>query len=126
MAALLPWMVFRDLPLWGHGLLLLLAFALGVWACQWAITQSGEDDPGWVVWDEFVGLWIALLALPDSPWFILLAFGLFRLFDILKPWPVSWADRRIAGGLGTMLDDVFAGLYALLGVQGLVLLLKQF
>ena len=65
--------------------------------------------------DEFVGLWIALAPLLPRPatWpWIGAGFVLFRLFDIFKPWPVSWADRRVGGGLGVMLDDVIAGAYA--------------
>jgi phosphatidylglycerophosphatase A len=68
-----------------------------------------------VVWDEFVGQWIALAPLVwwprEWPW-VICGFALFRIFDILKPWPVSWADRKVGGGLGVMLDDVVAGIYA--------------
>ena len=114
-AALLPWLALRDLP-WPYYLAVtVLAFALGTWASNVAIARLRIDDPGVVVWDEFVGQWIALLPLVIAPraWpWMLLGFALFRLFDIWKPWPVSWADRRIKGGLGVMLDDVVAGFYA--------------
>ncbi len=70
-------------------------------------------------------MWIALAALPVSWVSLLLGFGLFRLFDILKPWPISWLDKKVSGGLGIMVDDVVAGLaaaavIALLGVAGLI------
>ena len=68
-----------------------------------------------VVWDEFVGQWITLLPLVVTPraWpWIAAAFVLFRFFDVVKPWPASWADRSVKGGFGAMLDDVIAGAYA--------------
>ena len=117
LAALLPWLALRELPLPAYLAVLLLAFVLGVWACDWTIRRLGVEDPGLVVWDEFVGIWITLAALPEHWAFIVAGFALFRLFDIAKPWPVGWADRRIKGGLGTMVDDVLAGLYALAAVQ---------
>lgn len=117
LAALLPWWWLRLLPLPYYLVALVLAFAIGVWAAQWVVTRSGVNDPQVVVWDEFVGVWIALLAAPPGWGWMLAGFVLFRLFDIAKPWPVSWADRRVKGGLGVMLDDVFAGIYALVAMQ---------
>ncbi len=119
LAALIPWLALRELPLPYYLIVLALAFALGCWACGWAMRRLGVEDPGLVVWDEFVGLWIALAALPDGWHFAAAGFLLFRFFDIAKPWPVRWADRNLTGGFGTMLDDVLAGLYALAAVQGL-------
>ena len=115
LAALLPWLALRELPPPGYALALVAAFALGVWACGWIVAALRIADPGVAVWDEFVGLWIALAPLLPRPaaWpWIGAGFVLFRLFDIFKPWPVSWADRRVGGGLGVMLDDVIAGAYA--------------
>ncbi len=117
LAALLPWLALRELPLPHYLAALALAFALGCWACGWAMRRLGVEDPGLVVWDEFVGLWIALAAAPAGWPYALAGFALFRFFDIAKPWPVGWVDRRLSGGLGTMLDDALAGLYALAGVQ---------
>lgn len=86
-------------------------FAVGVWSADGAARRLGREDPGPVVIDEVCGQWIVLLATPlELAWYAA-AFALFRLFDIVKPWPASWADRRLAGGLGIMLDDVFAGVY---------------
>jgi phosphatidylglycerophosphatase A len=116
-AALLPWFALRELPWPGYLLAIGFAFALGVWACAWVVRSLRIDDPGVAVWDEFVGLWIALIPLLWMPfrwWWLLAGFGLFRLFDIVKPWPVSWADQKLDGGLGVMLDDVLAGIYAAL------------
>ncbi|MEO8741674.1 MAG: phosphatidylglycerophosphatase A [Lysobacteraceae bacterium] len=116
-AALLPWWWLRELPLPYYIAAIVVAFAVGVWASSWVVRRSGVQDPQVVVWDEFVGVWIALIAAPVGwPW-MLAGFALFRLFDIWKPWPVSWADEKVGGGLGVMLDDVFAGIYALIVMQ---------
>ncbi len=124
LAALLPWLLLRELPWWGYAASILLAFALGVWAANAVIRALGEEDPGVVVWDEFIGLWIALFAVPPGWMWVVAGFALFRLFDIWKPWPVRWADRRVKGGFGTMLDDALAGLYALAVLQLLAWLLR--
>ena len=117
-AALLPWwFVLRTLPMTYYLAVIVAAFALGVWASHWVVRRSGVQDPQVVVWDEFVGVWIALIAAPSGWVWMLAGFVLFRLFDIWKPWPVSWADRRVHGGLGVMLDDVLAGIYALMAMQ---------
>ena len=116
-AALLPWLWLRVLPLPLYALVVAVAFAIGLWASAWVVRRSGVQDPQVVVWDEFVGVWIALAAAPAGWIWMLSGFALFRLFDIWKPWPVSWADEKLHGGLGVMLDDVFAGFYALVLLQ---------
>lgn len=107
--------LFGALSLLGVGaytVLILLTFAIGVAICQRASETLGVHDHPGIVWDEFVGFWIAMWAVPVS-WFTVVAgFALFRLFDILKPWPIGWLDRRVSGGLGIMIDDVVAGLMA--------------
>ncbi len=123
-AALLPWLWLRVLPLPYYALAVAIAFAIGVWASTWVVRRSGVQDPQVVVWDEFVGVWIALIAAPAGWTWMLGGFALFRLFDIWKPWPVGWADEKIHGGLGVMLDDVIAGIYALIVLQLAVLLLR--
>jgi len=124
LAALLPWLLLRQLPLPLYALAMVLAFALGVWACNVAGRALGVDDHRSLVWDEFVGQWIALVPALLAPWWAVLAgFALFRLFDVGKPWPIGWLDRHLKGGLGVMVDDVVAGVFAavVLGV-GLALL----
>ncbi len=99
----------------GPALLLAAAavvFLLGWWASDRYAKTTGRDDPSEVVVDEVVGQWLTLLAAPLNPVAYLGGFLLFRLFDIRKPWPVGWADQRVGGGLGIMLDDVLAALYA--------------
>ena len=117
LAALLPWLLLRELPLPYYAIMLAAAFALGVWACGHAVSLLQSEDPQAAVWDEFVGQWLALapLVAVPPPWPAVVAgFILFRIFDIAKPWPVSWADRRVGGGLGVMLDDAIAGAFAAL------------
>ena len=115
--ALLPWFALRELSLPVYALAVLAAFALGVWAASWVIRCIRVQDPSVVVWDEFVGMWIALAAAPAGWGWVVAGFALFRLFDIWKPWPVRWADDRVHGGLGAMLDDALAGVYAWLALQ---------
>ena len=114
-AALLPWLAMRELSIPLYLILVVLAFGIGVWASNIVIERLCISDPGVIVWDEFVGQWISLLPLLIWPahWlWIGAGFFLFRLFDVFKPWPCSWADRKVKGGFGVMLDDAFAGIYA--------------
>ena len=117
LAALVPWWLWlRHLPSPIFFAVVAVAFALGTWASHWVIRRSGVEDPGEVVWDEFVGQWLALaplLWLGAADWrLVAVGFALFRLFDIWKPWPVRWADREVHGGFGAMLDDAIAGVMA--------------
>ncbi len=115
LTALLPWLLLRELPLPLYVLVLLLGFAIGVWACNVASRALGVADHRSLVWDEFIGQWVALLpllVLPAPWWTIVVGFALFRLFDVWKPWPISWLDRRVKGGMGVMIDDVVAGVFA--------------
>ncbi len=85
---------------------------IGLWASARYQQALERKDPGEIVVDEVVGQWLALIPSALDPLGIILAFAFFRLFDIMKPWPASWADRSLSGAPGVMLDDVFAGLYA--------------
>ncbi len=96
-----------------HYLLVVLAmFLVGVWICDKTSKDLGVHDHGGIVWDEWVGFLLTLWLAPAGWLWLLLGFLLFRLFDIFKPWPIGWMDKQVAGGLGIMLDDVMAGLYA--------------
>ncbi|MBM3951669.1 MAG: phosphatidylglycerophosphatase A [Rhodospirillales bacterium] len=90
----------------------LVLFGVGVWAAETFRRHAGTADPQAVVIDEAAGQWLALIPAGDDMLLYAAGFFLFRLFDIWKPWPVSWADRRVGGGLGIMLDDMIAGTYA--------------
>lgn len=109
---LLPLFSWMVLP-WS-GLVLVATALAGIFICGHAARSMKLDDPGCVVWDEMVGLWLTLFALPLDPVSIVGGFLLFRLFDIVKPWPISWCDRNIKGGAGIMVDDLVAGLLAAL------------
>lgn len=103
---------------WPAYLFMLLAtFLLGIWLCGRTASDIGVHDHGGIVWDEFVGLWITLFLAPAGWLWWITGFLLFRFFDVLKPWPIRWFDRRVPGGLGIMLDDVLAGLMAWIAVQ---------
>lgn len=118
-------LIYLLLPLpWPAYLLAVVVTAVaGIWICGQASIRLGVHDHGGIVWDEFVGLWITLFLVPRSwPW-VVSGFLLFRLLDIVKPWPVRWADRHVSGGLGIMLDDVLAGVLGCLALHAVRLLL---
>lgn len=96
------------------GVFLLAAFGLGVWACDRVGRELGAPDYGGMVWDEFVAFWAVLWLIPDTVTAQAFGFLLFRLFDILKPPPIAWFDRRFKSGLGVMWDDIVAMFYTLL------------
>jgi phosphatidylglycerophosphatase A len=113
------------LPVWAYVLVLIVCFILGIYFCQSAADDFGVHDHPAIVWDEFVGLWITLLPLVflDFEWhWLFVGFVLFRLFDIVKPWPISYIDKQVHGGLGIMLDDVLAGIAAAIGLWLLMIL----
>lgn len=104
-------------------LLLCAATAIGVWICGRTATQLDAGDHPGIVWDEFAGCWITLALVPAGWQWVLAGLLLFRLLDILKPWPIKWLDRELGGGLGIMLDDVVAGIMAALCLQCVNLLI---
>ncbi len=110
-AAALFW-VLRDLTPLHHAALALGILALGTWVAGRAEVVFGEKDSGKIVIDEMAGFWVTMLFHPASLGWIVSGFCLFRLFDVTKPFPVNYAEQRFRGGLGVMLDDVVAGIYA--------------
>jgi phosphatidylglycerophosphatase A len=113
------WLFLQDVPLIPYLCVLIAGFAFGVYLCEQTSKDLGVHDHGGIVWDEWVGLWITYIALPVGIEWILIGFALFRFFDILKPWPIKWLDEKVHGGFGIMIDDVLAGIFALMCVQGL-------
>ena len=91
-------------------------FILGIFCSNIYQKQTGEKDSSVIVIDEVVGQLIAMLFIIDDPLLVFISFILFRIFDVFKPWPASYADSKIKGGLGVMLDDVVAGIYALISL----------
>ncbi|MCR8921520.1 phosphatidylglycerophosphatase A [Dasania sp. GY-MA-18] len=116
------YLLLMQLPLLGYVLLLLASFIVGVYLCGKTADDLGVHDHPGIVWDEFVGFWITMLAAPAGWLWIVIGFILFRLFDIWKPWPIKVLDEKMETGLGIMLDDVLAGVYAFICLQGLVYL----
>jgi len=98
----------------GLAIAAVIVFAVGCWAAGTIAKASDVKDPGAIVIDEVAAQWLVLLPAPLDPLSYVAAFLLFRVFDIWKPWPVGWADRQVHGGLGVMLDDVLAAVYAAL------------
>lgn len=116
-AAIPFYLLLSQLSFWMYLLAVMLASLGGIYLCDVTAKKMGVHDHGGIVWDEFVGLWITLIAAPPGwPW-IVVGFVLFRFFDIVKPWPISVADRSVKGGWGIMLDDILAGLVAAMVLQ---------
>lgn len=113
-AIILAPLIFMPLSLPARLAVLACLFVAGGLACSRAERLLGKKDPGSVVIDEVLGQWAAILPFASLLWWELaLAFGLFRLFDISKPWPVRASENWLPHGFGIMIDDLFAGLYAL-------------
>lgn len=123
------WVAFLALDPWlgaaGWGVVIVVGMLVGWWACTRTAQHLGLADPGAIVWDEVIAFWIVLWLLTPAPWWVqLAAFGVFRLFDAVKPGPVGWADRCFklrpgqaigrAQGFGILFDDLVAALCTLL------------
>jgi len=94
---------------------------VGIYLCGKTADALGVHDHGGIVWDEIVGYLITMIAVPlDWKW-VLVGFILFRIFDIWKPWPIKWVDSKVSGGLGIMLDDVLAGIFAAVGLHLIIM-----
>ena len=111
LVSLLLFLFVQDTT-WPLLVICVAGFIAGIWLCERTSEKLGVHDHGGIVWDEFIGMWITLLWVPLSLSTLAIAFVLFRLFDILKPWPIGYLDKRVRGGLGIMIDDVIAGIFA--------------
>jgi len=109
-----------------YALLIAVLFVVGVWLCDSCANNLGVHDHPAIVFDEWVGYLITMVAVPRSLWFLALGFVLFRLFDVLKPWPIGVADKRVSGGLGIMVDDVIAGVFAAASMHLIIFLMGYF
>lgn len=117
-AAAIPlFLVLQPLLLWQYVGITLALFIFGVWVCDVTARDFGVHDHSGIVWDEVVGYLITMTAVPAQWQWLLLGFLVFRFFDVLKPWPIRWLDRRVGGGFGIMIDDVLAGLFSLACMQ---------
>ncbi|EKZ9002658.1 phosphatidylglycerophosphatase A [Vibrio fluvialis] len=116
------YLLLAQLPLMLYIVVVIAASLIGIKICQVTSDDMQVHDHGSIVWDEFAGFWITMLIvpvlqLPVFEWKWLLAgFVLFRFFDMVKPWPIGWLDKRVHGGLGIMLDDLVAGVMSALAL----------
>lgn len=110
-------LLMQQLSLTPYLMITVLSMVAGFYICGKAAKDMGVHDHGAIVWDEVVGLMITMIAAPVGFVWLLLGFILFRFFDIIKPWPIRWLDAKVHGGFGIMIDDVLAGIFALMGVQ---------
>lgn len=112
LAAVPLYLLLAQLPVPLYLLVVVAAFVLGIWLCERCSQDLGVHDHGGIVWDEFVGFWLTMLVAPEGWLWVVAGFVLFRFFDILKPFPISYLDRHLKGGLGIMLDDAIAASFA--------------
>ena len=120
LAAIPVFWLMADLSIWIYAAITLLACVYGVVICAKTASDMGVHDHGAIVWDEIAGYLITMLMVPFSWQTVLLGFVLFRFFDIVKPWPISYLDKHIQGGLGIMADDILAGVFAFACLQGFI------
>ncbi|ELJ8581950.1 TPA: phosphatidylglycerophosphatase A [Vibrio cholerae] len=119
------YLMLAQLPLTLYAVVVVFASLIGIKICQVTSDDMQVHDHGSIVWDEFAGFWITMLIVPlyqlpvfDWKWLVT-GFVLFRFFDMLKPWPISWLDKRVHGGFGIMIDDLVAGVMAAISLAGI-------
>ena len=105
-----------------YGLVTLFVLLTGSWVCGYAAKKLRVHDHSGIVYDEVAGFLITMFMAPAGWFWMLAGFILFRFFDAVKPWPISWLDKNVHGGFGIMFDDVIAGVFSLL----CLLLLQEF
>lgn len=119
------WLLFNGLQPYLYWVLIVVAFIFGCFLCQKTSDDTHTHDSGHIVWDEFVGMWITLFFIPQiSVLWVTIAFVAFRVFDMAKPWPIRWFDKRVPGGFGIMVDDVIAAIFSSITVYVIALLIK--
>ncbi|MFC3022352.1 phosphatidylglycerophosphatase A [Vibrio zhugei] len=123
LASIPVFLLLAQLPLVAYLIVILLVSLIGIKICQVTADDMGVHDHGSIVWDEFAGFWITMSVVPiyglsvgDWHW-ILAGFVLFRFFDMVKPWPISWLDKYVHGGLGIMVDDLLAGVFSAIALM---------
>ena len=117
---LMLYLVLPEMPVWQYVVLCLVMSVVGVWLCEYAANWSGVKDHPGIVFDEIVGYLVTMTFAPAGLGWALLGFLLFRVFDILKPFPIDVLDKNCRGGFGIMIDDIVAGLASLQFIVWLV------
>lgn len=120
LAAIPVYWLLAQLPFWLYSAATIVVIFAGIWICQYAADKLGVHDFGGIVWDEVAGYLVTLWLVPFSWPAVVAGFVLFRIFDIFKPWPIGLIDRQLHGGLGIMMDDILAGIYAWAVLFGLL------
>lgn len=123
LAAIPLYLVMQSLALTVYVPLVAVLFLLGIPICAHTAKRLGVHDHPGIVWDEIVGYLVTMTFAPTGWLWVLAGFLLFRFFDVLKPWPIRWLDRRVGGGFGIMVDDLLAGIAAAAVLQLLVIYL---
>ncbi|MAD58154.1 MAG: phosphatidylglycerophosphatase A [Porticoccus sp.] len=108
---ILVWVFLAKLAIASYIIVLVIVTLFGVYICGKTAKDLKAHDHSGIVWDEIVGIWLAMIMIPVSWGWILASFLLFRFLDILKPWPISWLDKNVSGGIGIMADDLLAGAF---------------
>lgn len=111
------WYFLAQLSLTHYLIATLVLTVFGIWLCGASSKKLGVHDHGGIVWDEICGYLVTMIALPVTWYWALAGFVLFRFFDIIKPWPIKWLDKKIKGGFGIMVDDIIAGAFAAVILQ---------
>lgn len=109
----LVWLMSSYTSLLVYLLITAVACIAGIWICGKAAADMQVHDDSSIVWDEVAGMMITMIAVPLTWQYLLAGFVLFRIFDILKPWPIRYLDKHVHGGFGIMIDDILAGLFSL-------------
>ena len=119
LAAIPLYLLMQPLSLTVYLLITVIVSIIGIWICGKSSDLLGVHDHSGIVWDEFAGYFVTMIAAPSGWVWVVIGFALFRLFDIWKPWPISVLDKQVHGGLGIMVDDLLAGFFALVCLQSL-------
>jgi len=112
LAAIPLYLLMQSLSLPLYLLITAIVCLVGIWICGKSSELLGVHDHSGIVWDEFAGYFVTMIAAPSGWIWIIFGFALFRLFDIWKPWPISVLDKQVHGGLGIMVDDILAGIFS--------------
>lgn len=115
-------LALQSMPIMMYLAITLAITIIGVWVCSYSAKKLGVHDHPAIVIDEVAGFLITMIAIPAGWAWLLAGFILFRFFDAVKPWPISWLDKNLKGGTGIMLDDVAAGLVSMGLMHGYIFL----
>jgi phosphatidylglycerophosphatase A len=116
------YLLLQNMSLSLYAAITIVVTVFGVWICSYSSKKLGVHDHPAIVIDEIAGFLITMFAVPTGWIWVVVGFILFRFFDVLKPWPISWLDKNLSGGTGIMLDDVAAGLASLALIHGYLFL----